>query len=526
MNAPSQRKPVRAALNGLILGGLFFITGCYEGREPADLTIINGQDPASFDPALISGVEDFRVARALFEGLTRIDPRTAQAVPGLAESWSLSGDEKTYTFVLREGLKWSTGAPINSQDLYRSWLRFLDNKSVSPYRSLLDVIKRVDGVPAIHTPDDRSLVVELEQKTPYFLDLCAMATMAAAPVDLIEKAGPQWLKTKPLPCSGPYTLVDWRLNDRIRLKRNPNYWDAANTQSETVDLLVCGPNTAFNLYHSEAVDLIWDKSMIPTELTQALSDSPNYHAFPSLGIYFVRLNITRPPLDNIYVRKALALAIDKERLVQRVVLGQHVPATRFVPPGTDRYASGLAFISNIPKAKQALKEAGYGESQPFPSLEILFPSSGANSIFENMAVELRDQWKEHLGVELSLRRMEKQVFFANQKKLNYDISCSTWLGDYNDPTTFLDIMLSKSGNNRTGWKKADYDALLKEAARQNREQQRTHLLRKAEDLLIFDECPVIPLYYDSGFFMIDPGRIGGIYPNILATHPIRTIFRR
>ena len=264
-----------------------------------------------------------------------------------------------------------------------------------------------------------------------------MPPLAATPTDFIESEGSGWIKSPSLPTSGPYTLESWRLNDRIRLRKSPSYWDAANTMNKSVDLLTCGPSTALNLYNSEAVDVIWDKTMIPTELLPELKETEDFHAFPSLGVFFVRLNTTRAPLNSPLVRQALALSIDKERLVQRVVRGSNLPAENFVPPGIARYTSKEGAKPDLALAKQSLIQAGFQDPANFPQLEILFPSSGANSVFENMALELRDQWQSNLGIHLNLRRMEKKVYFRNQRSLDYDISCSNWTGDLQRPHDFF-----------------------------------------------------------------------------------------
>src|SRR5439155_23074288 len=263
----------------LILG----CTGCVHKEPRADIVIINGAEPESLDPAIVTGQPEMRIALALFEGLTRFDPRTGQAVPGLAETWERSPDGRSYTFHLRSNAVWSIGEPITADDVVYSWQRLLDPKTAALYAGQLYYLKNAAafnsgrikdasevGVRAINP---RTLLVELEGPTPFFIELCASAVLAVVPRTAIEKNGDRWLRSRPLPVSGAYQLDDWRIHDKIRLRKNPRYWDAAQTQNELVDLLpVESPNLALNLYKTGQADIIWDKTVIPTELMDVLKN--------------------------------------------------------------------------------------------------------------------------------------------------------------------------------------------------------------------------------------------------------------
>ncbi len=324
--------------------------GCARREPPADVTIINNVEPESLDPAIIVAQADMRIVSALFEGLTRLEPVQARAVPGLAESWDISADGKIYTFHLRTNLFWSTGEPITSADVVYSWLRALDPKTASRYAGQLYYLKNAEefntgkitnaALVGVSAPDKFTVRVELNHPTSFFLDICAMPLTSVVPRQTIEKYGDHWLMARPLPVSGAYELGAWRLNDKVRLKKNPRYWDAANTQSEIIDILPVGsPNTALNLYERGQVDIVWDKELIPSELMDVLLQRPDFHSFTYLGNYFVRFNVTRKPFDDPRVRKALALAVDKERIVKKITKAGEVPASNFVPPGTANYHS-------------------------------------------------------------------------------------------------------------------------------------------------------------------------------------------
>ena len=305
-----------AICSGVALALLVLLNaGCSRSDPPADLVIINGPEPESLDPAIQTGQADGRVVGSLFEGLTRYDPVTANPQPGLAERWEISPDGRTYTFFLRTNAAWSTGEPITPEDVVYSWLRLLKPETGCEYVGLLFYIKNAEAYHAnslsdparvgVRTLDARTLRVELAGPTAFFLDPCATPTLAVVPRATIEKFGDRWLMVRPLPVSSAYQLESWRLNDKIRLRKNPRYWDAANTRSEVVDLLPCTlASTALNLYQTGAADIVWDKELVPNELLDVVLKRPDFHAFNYLGTYFFRFNVTRKPFNDSRVRKA------------------------------------------------------------------------------------------------------------------------------------------------------------------------------------------------------------------------------
>ena len=515
-----------------------FLTGCTPSGPPADLVIINSVEPGSLDPATATGIEELRIVMALFEGLTRVDPITARPIPGLAEHWTISADGKTYTFHLRENA-WSTGEPITAGDVVYSWLRVLDPMTASDYAGQMFYLKNAEAFynrrlkdPAQvgdRALDDHTVQIELVNPTAFFLDLCAFQTFAVVPRQAIEKFGDRWMRARPLPVSGPYQLEAWRVNDKVRLRKNPRYWDAANTGFELVDLLpISTPSAALNLYESGEVDIIWDKEAVPAELLEVLRMRPDYHAFNYLGTYFVRFNVTRRPLDDPRVRKALAMAIDKQRIVDKLRKSGEPVATHLVPPGVANYQSPPGLPHDPEQARRLLADAGYRDGQGFPTIEYLFDSSGggASIIHGKIGVEIQQMWQRELGLKVELRQMEKKVFLKAQSSLQYDVSRSSWIGDYNDPSTFLDLFLSNNGNNRTGWKNTRYDELMRQANLQTDIARRAELLQQAESLLVRDEVPFIPLFFYNGFNYYNPERVQGIYPNILDLHPINAIRKK
>lgn len=512
----------------LILGA----PGCSRRQAAADLVIINGIESGTLDPALATSIEELRVVMSLFEGLTRTDPVTGGPIPGLAERWDISDDRKTYTFHLRTNAHWSTGQAITADDVAYSWKRVLSPETGADYAGQFFYIRNAEAFfngklkdpdkLGFRAVDPFTFRVELNNPTAFFLDLCAFQTLAVVPRWLIEKHGDAWLRQRPLPSSGAYELLEWRLNDKIRLKKNPRYWDAAQTGCDVVDLLpVSSPNTALNLYETGQADIIWDKDVIPNELLDQLRRRPDCHHFNYVGTYFIRLNVTRKPFDDPRVRQALALCVDKKRIVDRITKGSEPIASHLVPDGTANYEGAPGLGYDPARGRELLAAAGYPGGKNFPSFQYLF--DGAVKIHVQIAVELQEMWRRELGIAMELQQMEKKVYLDAQTHLTYDLSRSSWIGDYNDPNTFLDLFLSNNGNNRTGWKNERYDRLMGEANAQTDLQKRAALLREAETLLVRDEVPIIPLYFYAGYNFYHAPGISGIYPNLLDLHPVNAI---
>jgi oligopeptide transport system substrate-binding protein len=507
--------------------------GCFSGGKQADLIIINGREPESLDPAIITGQADGRIVQTIFEGLTRYNPVDASPEPGLSDRWTISEDKRTYTFHIRENAKWSTGEPITARDFVYSWLRVLNPDTASDYAGNLYYIKGAEdynsgktkdpNTVAVRAVNDRTLHVELVNPTPFFLELCAYAPQCIVHRATIEKYGDRWLQAKPCPASGAYEVVSWRLNDRVRVRKNTNYWDAANTHLNVVDFLpVTSSSTAVNLYDAHEADVIWDKDLVPTEILDLLLKRPDFHSFTNFATYFMRCNTTRKPFNDERVRKAFAHAIDRERLVEKITRGGETPATFIVPPCLSNYTSpeGLKFDPDL--AKKLLAEAGYPDGKGFPRIEYTF-NTGRDH--EKIAVEMKDMWKRVLNVDVGLRAVEFKVWLRLQSALDYDLIRSSWVGDYNDPNTFLDLFMSDNPNNRTGWKSAAYDGLVRKANSLADEKLRLGLLHDAEKVLVHDQAPVIPLFIYNGYNFWDPKKIGGIYQNIRDEHPVHAIRR-
>jgi oligopeptide transport system substrate-binding protein len=534
-------RKVRAVWRSAILclfvfAGCFPNSGCARREPPANVTIINNAEPETLDPAILSGIPEFRIVMGLFEGLTRLDPKTARPIPGLAQHWDISPDGCTYTFHLRTNLVWSTGEPITADDVVYSWSRAASPATASDYAGEFFYLKNGEAfvtgklkdpsLMGVHAPGKYTVRVELNHRTAFFLDLCALPVMSVVPRQTIGKYGDRWLMARPLPGSGPFELAYWRPNDKVRLKRNPLYWDSTNTRSQIIDILPVGsPDTSLNLYEEGQADIVLDRTLVPGELLDVLRKRPDFHSFNYLGTYFIRINVTKKPFDDPRVRQALALAIDKERIVTKITRAGEKPAATLVPPWTANYSSppGLGYDPAL--ARKLLAESGYPGGRGFPRFEYMFDAAagGGAKIHQDIAIELQQMWRDNLGIQMDLRQVEWKVLLSSYSHLDYETARSSWIGDYDDANTFLDEFLSNSGNNRTGWKSARYDALLNEANEQSDLKRREQLFQQAETLLVRDEMPVIPIFYYAGLNYFDTNKIQGFYQNILDDHPLQTI---
>ena len=529
--APAVRQFLRAALP--VLAALFFCQCEKRAETPADFIFINGAEVGSIDPSQVSAQTDGRVVTSLFEGLMRYNP-AGRAEPGVSLEPVVSPDGKTWTFPFREGVRWSDGSPVTARDFLLSWKRFLEPATAADYVSIFDCVKNAAAYSGgkltdfaqvgIKAPDDRTLVVTLENPVPYFKDLVAF--MAFCPINPAarDRLGSAYFKPGTLVGNGPYLLREWRLNDRIRLEKNPLYWDAANVKLAAIDVLPVGnPSTALNLFLTHEADLMMDKGLIPSSLADALVKQPYFHRKPFLATWFIRFNSTRAPYNDPRVRKALSLCIDRERIVTAATRLGEPTARSITPPGTgDGYQPPLGPGLDVAEARRLLAEAGFPGGKGFPVLDFLYPSKFDTD--RDIAIQLQGMWQSGLGITVSLPQQEYKVYLDAQKKMDYAVSRSSWVGDYNDPNTFLDLFTSANGNNRTGWANADYDALITAAAAEADPVKRYAQLHAAEQKLIVDDCVIAPVYHYVGVQFYRPEELGGVEANLTDEHPLRAMF--
>lgn len=501
--------------------------------DRADLVFINGAEPEVLDPALITAQASSRLAYALFEGLTSFDSK-AIARPAVAERWDISPDGLVYTFHLRRNAVWSNGDPVTSADFLYSWRRVLLPETASEYASQLYPIRNARAVSegkitdltqlGIRAIDDYTFEVTLDNPTPYFLDVCAFATALPVHRATVERYRDWATKPDHFVGNGAFEMKEWRLFDRVRLVKSQRYWGKENVSLRSIDVLPSAKaNTAFNLYATGLADLMMDKGLAPTPLMTELRARPDFHAAPVLANYFIRYNTSRKPFNDVRVRRAFSMVIDKPLITGKITRAGEVPAGSLTPPGTGQgYEPPPGLQRNVELAQQLLAEAGYPGGRGFPIVYYLY--KGDSEVDRDIAVELQGMFARDLGVRMELRAQEWTVYLNSQSSLDYDLCRSSWVADYNDPNTFLNMFVTGDGNNRTGWSNARYDTLISDATREVDREKRFGIFREAEKILISDEAPICPLYYYVGIQFYDGERLGGIEPNLLDEHPLKQIY--
>jgi len=366
----------------------------------------------------------------------------------------------------------------------------------------------------LQAPDDHTLVIKLKNRTPYFADLVAFYPLYPVNRACVEKYGfPDFCKPENLVCNGPFVMQFRRIRDRVRMVKNPHYWDAANVQLETVDALaITSDVAALNMYETGQLD--WVTNVPPTVIPE-LRERADFYSAPALSTYYYRVNCTRKPCDKKLVRQALNLAVNKQKIVERITRGGEMPATALVPPGMKGYMSPKGPEFDPERAKKLLEEAGYPEGHGMPKIELLY---NTHEMHQAIAEVVQDDWKRLLGIDVELRQLEWGSYLTAQQSLEYQVARAGWTGDYLDPNTYLDMFITDGAQNQTGWSNQDYDDLVAKAAEEEDAEKRLALLYRAEQILI-EEQPIIPFYYYTTKELVKP-HISGFYLNLQKFHPL------
>ncbi|MBI2433041.1 MAG: peptide ABC transporter substrate-binding protein [Candidatus Hydrogenedentes bacterium] len=506
------------------------LAGCgnEEGGEPsASVLRVNiGAEVQDLDPHVTTGVPEHRVLSALFEGLTDIDMASMEPVPGAAESWTISEDGLVYAFKIRENAKWSNGEPLTAGDFVYSWQRMLTPALGAEYATFLYLLKNGEeynkgqltdssqvGVKAL---DDHTLEVTLAHPASFFLSVHnhqAWYPVHRATIEKFgsaEERGNRWTRAGNHVGNGPFLLEEWRPNEFIRVRKNPNYWDTQQVHLEGIEFYpIQDLQTEERSFRSGKLQ--WTQEVPLHQVKVYQVEHPELiTVHPYLGTYYYRLNVTRPGLNDVRVRRALSLALDREELTRNVLQAGEAPAFHFVPPEIKGYTSTSTVEYDPEKARQLLAEAGYPQGQGFPALEILYNTMESH---KTIAETVQRMWKEQLGINVQLLNQDWKVYLDNLNSLNYDVARSGWISDFVDPLNFLETMLSNSGNNRTGWKSEAFDQLIAQSNATASPAERMRFLQQAEALLL-EEMPLIPMYFYTRKYLIAP-EVKGYVPNPL-----------
>lgn len=500
--------------------------------DPVVFRFNNGAEPESLDPAVIEGVPEHAIYMCLFEGLVSYDPESLDAVPGTAESWEVSEDSLTWTFNLRKDAVWSDGTPITAQQFVASWLRFLAPETAAVYAYLPGMVIKgaaaynagegsADDV-AIRALDDHTFQFELTGPAPYVLGMLSHYAFAVVPMHVIDKYDTEWTRPENMVSNGPFNLKSWTPQDKIIMVKSDTYWDKDAVQlDELVFFPIDDQNTSVNMYLNGEVD--WIQEVPPNQLDKMKLDK-GYTRNATFITYYYKFNQTKAPFDDVRVRKAFAMAIDRQELVDKVTRGGQFPAFGLTPPLPGLYPAVVAFEEDYDEARALLAEAGYPDGAGFPETTILYNTSEGH---KNIAQYVQQKWAEVLGVEVNIENQEWATYLDNMQHQNFDIARSGWQGDYVDPNTFLtDLLHSESGNNDGRYASAEFDALLAEAATMPGGAERFAKLAEAETLAIGEDMGCMPFYYYATPNWIDQDVWGGWYNTVQDIHPFKAIYKK
>jgi oligopeptide transport system substrate-binding protein len=516
----------------ILLGGCQRETQVQRGNREKILIVGNASDPKSLDLHLVTGVVESKVICSLFEGLVGDHPSSDTVMsPGAATHWEHNADYTEWVFHLRPEAKWSDGEAVTAHDFAFSYQRMLHPDMAAPYVEMLYFIKNAEafnrgelqdfsqvGVKVI---DDYTLQINLREPVPYLPGVTRHYTWFPVPKHVVLSHGKMearftpWCEVGNLVGNGAFQLDSWKLNDHILVKKNPHYWDAANVKLNGVKFLPIE-----NFYTETRAFLagqLHTTYQVPPDMVPKLEkEYPQFlRKEPYVGSRFMRLNVTRPGLDNVKVREAMALALDRESLCKTVILGFE-PSTSYSPRLGD-YKPEPVLRFDPERAKQLMAEAGYPDGSGFPRYSILVSSGGTRSTSE----AVQAMWKKHLNILVEIRAMDQASYIEAQQKLDFDIALAGWVGDYLDPTTFLMMWTKGNGNNNTGWSSREFESMLQQAAMTLDPAERLRTFEKAERLLM-QELPIIPFAWQARNYLHQTS-VKGWHPLLLDNHPFSAV---
>ncbi|KAA5541116.1 peptide ABC transporter substrate-binding protein [Roseiconus nitratireducens] len=405
-------------------------------------------------------------------------------------------------------------APASPQRFAASPAIAAADEAVERTHGVMVAFGKLGGAEAV---DERTFVVRLENSVPYFLNLVAYYPLFAVNRQCIETYGaPLWTKAENIVSNGPYQLAFRRLRDRVRVEKNPLYYKADQVGMETIDFISLeSQNTALNMYETGQIQWVTD---LPTAVLQELKKRDDFHSAPKLSIYFYKLNTAVPPLDDVRVRQALSLALDRRQIVEEVTKAGQQPAYTVVPPGIAGYKSPQGMPENVQRAQELLAEAGFPGGRGFPKLSLMYNTSETH---RPIAEVIQQQLQNNLNIKLELKNMEWGSFIETVQMEQYQMARYGWVGDYPDPNTFLDLWVTGNPQSNTNWSNPEYDRLIEAAAKELDPATRMDLLRQAESILV-TELPIIPIYFYTSAEMAKQN-IEGFAPSAQDLHPLQVL---
>lgn len=513
-------KTFRMTLAAISLSSI--ITPAIAANPPAGAQLAEQQqivrhikdEPASLDPLKAVGLPEIQVIRDLFEGLTNQEAQ-GKIVPGVAQSWS-SSDNKTWVFTLRNNARWSNGDPVTAQDFVYSWQRLVDPKNSSAFAWFAG-LSGIQNAAAITkgemTPDKLGVVaqsknqlkVTLDRPVPWFPALVANVALFPVPQKIIAQQGDSWTSPGKLVGNGAYQLSERVVNEKIVLTRNPHYWDDAHSVLTKVTFVpINEESSATKRYRSNDIDIT---ESFPKNMYALLKKTlPGEVYTPDqLGTYYYAFNTQKGPTADVRVRKALSWSIDRKVIAEKVLGTGEKPAWHFTPDVTAGFKPLPTFMqqhdqnSLNAQAKSLLAAAGYGPGKPL-KLKLLYNTSESH---QKIAIAVASMWKKNLGVDVTLENQEWKTYIDSRNSGNFDVIRASWVGDYNEPSTFLNLLTSGNSSNIARFNNADYDAVIAKASRETSDQVRNSDYNRAEQILA-EQAPIAPIYQYTNGRLIKP----------------------
>lgn len=488
--------------------------------DTQELVVNNAAEPESLDPHKVSGVPEANIDRQIFEGLTNTDAE-GKTIPGIATSWE-SEDNKVWTFKLRDA-KWSNGDPVTAEDFAYSMRRLVDPNTASPYASYLVDAKVVgadqivDGKAALDTLgvkaiDDKTLQITLSQPVPYFPDMLIHNSVKPVHKKTVEAFGDKWTDPANIVVNGPYKPSQWQVNDKIVLTRNPSYYDDANTTINKITMLAIPSSTTdVARYQAGEIDITYND--VPTEQFASLKEQlgDQLRVAPYLCTYYYEFNTVKPPFNDPKVRRALALALDRDTIVDKVIGQGQTAAYQLTPPATNGDVKNAPEWSTwdkekrIAEAKKLLNEAGYSDSKPL-KFELLY---NTNDNHKKTAVAATSLWKQALGfVDVTLTNKEWKTYLDTRRNGDYQIARAGWCGDYNEPSAFLNILKSDNSGNYGKYNSANFDSLMAKTLQAGVTPEQRGGIYKQAEMQLDQDMPLLNMYHYVSPRLIKPYVVG------------------
>ncbi|WP_046214743.1 peptide ABC transporter substrate-binding protein [Paenibacillus wulumuqiensis] len=499
-----------------------------EGTATQDLRINMSAEPPTFDPAQAKDSQTNTALKLMYEGLTRMGA-DGNPAPGVAEKWDVSEDGLKYTFHLRDNATWNNGEPVTAEDFAYAWEHVLspDTAPASEYAYQLYYLKNGEAFNTgkikdfsqvgVKVVDEKTLEVTLENPAPYWLGLTSFYTYYPVNKKNVE-ANDKWAaKADTMVTNGPFTLTTWTTGQQLAWTKNDKYWDKDNIKLNTITAsLVNSGATEYSSYQSGQLDYAGAPTgEIPTDQIPAAKQQfpDQFQAKGIASTYYYEFNNKEKPFDNAKIRKAFAMSINRQAIVDSVTLGGQIPAFGFVPPGikgqTDEYRAehkDSYFKEDAAQAKtlleEGMKEEGY---TTLPPITLIYNSSEAH---QKIALAIADMWKTNLGVDVKTENQEWSVFLNNRQSGNFQVARAGWTADYNDPMTFMDMWVTGGGNNNAGYANPAYDKLIDDAKATQDSAKRMADMSQAEKMLVEDDMVIMPIYYYTSISLVKPNLKG------------------